>query len=611
MHHVRLAQGMSMEEALEAYQNDPDVEYAEPNYVRRVSLSFPDDPDFGRLWGLDNTGQTGGSLDADINAPEAWDTHTGSKDVVVAVLDTGVDWNHEDLTDNIWASSDEVIGDDTADGFPGIQGIDDDKDGLIDEDSQGRQPGEPGYTNDLKDDDDENGYVDDIRGWDFVNGDNDPDDDNDHGTHVSGTIGAKGDNGTGITGVNWSVSIMPLKMLNANGNGSVAGEIEAINYAIDKEAKIINASFTGSIYSVLEYEAVEMARDAGILFVAAAGNTGTDNDSSPKYPASYNLDNVIAVAATDHNDALASFSNYGATSVDVAAPGTNIHSTKTGNAYQDMAGTSMATPHVSGLAALIWAEDLSKNGNFTLTYDQVKDRILNSVDLIPALTGQLLTAGRINAERGIDFSMPAPDAPTGLAANASSGNQIHLTWTDSANATTISGGPYSFLATVALDVESYIDITLNEVTAYYYRVVAVNAGGTAASDEVEATTPLSAPTDLSADPQSSSRIDLRWTDNSAVESGYKIEEEAGAGGTFTEIAEVGPNVQRYSRTGLSASTTYTYRVRAFKGNDFSDYSNEARDGTLAASAINGASSSGGSGGGGGGGGCFIQTATPR
>jgi fibronectin type 3 domain-containing protein len=272
---------------------------------------------------------------------------------------------------------------------------------------------------------------------------------------------------------------------------------------------------------------------------------------------------------------------------------------------------------VSGLAALIWAEDLSRNGDFTLTYDQVKDRILNSVDVIPALTGQLLTAGRINAERGIDFSMPAPDAPTSLAANASSGNQIDLTWTDSAKATrfkiqraTISGGPYSFLATVALGVESYIDTTLNEVTTYYYRVVAVNAGGTAASDEVVATTSLSAPTGLSADAQSSNQIDLRWIDNSAVESGYKIEEKAGAGGTFREIAEVGPNVQRYSRTGLSVSTTYTYRVRAFKGNILSDYSDPVLVGTLAASTSNGASSSGGSGGGGGGG-CFIQTATPR
>jgi subtilisin family serine protease len=573
MHHVKLSQGMSMEEALEEYQDDPDVEYAEPNYVRRISRT-PDDWDSGELWGLEK-----------IAAPGAWDIQTGSSSVVVAVLDTGVDWHHEDLTGNIWRN----LGEDWVAGSPGNNQVDDDG----------------------------NGKIDDYYGWDFVNNDNDPYDDNDHGTHVSGTIGAEGDNGTGITGVNWSVSIMPLKMLNANGTGSVAAEIEAIDYAIDKEAKIINASFTGPSYSVLEYERIERARDAGILFVAAAGNgnPGTDNDSSPKYPASYDLDNVIAVAATDHNDALASFSNYGATSVDVAAPGTNIYSTKPGNDYQHMAGTSMATPHVSGLAALIWAEDGS------LLHSEVKDRILNGVDVMPALTGQVLMAGRTNANDSIDFTEIIPHfEPSGLWVWTLSSSQIGLSWTDNSDDESGfkierkigSAGNYSHITTVQADGESYTDTGLNDGTDYYYRVCAFNAAGNSDySDEETGTTPLSAPTGLSADAQSNSQIDLRWTDNSAVESGYKIEEKAGAGGTFREIAEVGPNVQRYSRTGLSASTTYTYRVRAFKGNELSDYSNQATDGTIAASANNGESSSGGSGGGGGGGGCFIQTAASR
>ncbi|KPK19770.1 MAG: hypothetical protein AMK69_23850, partial [Nitrospira bacterium SG8_3] len=277
--HLRLPEGMTVKEALEIYRDDPDIEYAEPNYVRRASL-VPNDPDFGELWGLQK-----------VDAPESWDTQTGSSTLVVAVLDTGADWDHEDLTDNIWNNDDEA------------------EDGM---------------------DSDGNGYIDDIRGWDFANGDNDPDDDHSgtyHGTHVSGTIGAEGDNGIGITGLNWSVSIMPLKILDANGDGFVSHEIEAIDYAIANGANIINASFSGDTYSQSEHNAIERARDARVLFVAAAGNDGQDNGDIPAYPASYDLDNVIAVAATNQNDDMAWFSNYGAASVDVAAPGVNIYST--------------------------------------------------------------------------------------------------------------------------------------------------------------------------------------------------------------------------------------------------------------------------------------------
>jgi len=264
--------------------------------------------------------------------------------VVVAVVDSGADLDHEDLSDNIWQNT----GEDWVGGSPGNNGVDDDG----------------------------NGKIDDYYGWDFENDDNDPDDDNDHGTHVSGTIGAVGDNGTGVSGVNWRVSLMVLKILDQNGNGSVLNEIRAIEYAIDNGAQVINASFSGEASSSLEYNAVEDAMDAGILFVAAAGNDGRDIDfpNQAAYPAGYNLANIVTVAATDRNDALASFSNYGATSVDVAAPGVGIYSTKAGDSYQYLQGTSMAAPHVSGLAALIWAEDDS------LTYGQVKNRILDGVD---------------------------------------------------------------------------------------------------------------------------------------------------------------------------------------------------------------------------------------
>lgn len=585
--HLKLPEGMTVEEAKKMYRDDPDVEYAEPNYYRYATAT-PDDTFFSRLWGLHNTGQqvnsTGGTPDADMDAPEAWDTQTGSSTVVVAVLDTGADWDHEDLSANIWNNDDEAENGADSDG---------------------------------------NGYTDDIRGWDFVNNDNDPDDDHSgtyHGTHVSGTIGAEGDNGIGIAGVNWSVSVMPLKILDANGDGFVSDEIDAMNYAVANGANIINASFSGGSYSQSEHDAVNSARAAGVIFVAAAGNDGQDNDDIPAYPASYDLDNIIAVVATDQTDHLAGFSNYGATSVDVAAPGVNIYSTKAGDTYQYMSGTSMATPHVAGLAALIWAD------NAGLSHDQVRDRILNGVDVLPALTGKLLLAGRINANNSINPPAGEPDGPSDLVAVSASASRIELDWTDHASdesgfkiaRATASGGPYTHVATVAADVGSYADTGLIDGTSYYYRVRAFNAAGDSAPSDENATTPLAAPTDLSAEAASSSRIDLAWTDHSSVESGFRIEQKVGSGGTYTEIAVVGTDVNTYSSTGLDDATTYYYRVKAYKGGLDSGYSNEASAGTRAASSGSSGSGDSGSapapaatgdgGGGGGGGGCFISTA---
>jgi len=296
IHQVRLPPGLTVEEALEIYRDDPDVEYAEPNYLRYATARIPDDTEFTKLWGLKNTGQTvngtGGTPDADIDGPEAWDLTTGSSGVVIAVLDSGVAHTHPDLADNIWSNSGEIAG----------NGIDDDG----------------------------NGYVDDVCGWDFVDNDNDPTDPYGHGTHVAGTIAAMGDNGTGTVGVCWTARIMPLRFLNTFGYGTVADEISAIEYAIANGAKVINASYGSSGFSQPEYDAIEDAGAAGILFVAAAGNTATDNDASPFYPASYDLANIVSVAATDQDDKRASFSNYGVTSVDVGAPGKNVYSTKPG-----------------------------------------------------------------------------------------------------------------------------------------------------------------------------------------------------------------------------------------------------------------------------------------
>ncbi|MCK4614318.1 MAG: S8 family serine peptidase, partial [Thermoplasmata archaeon] len=348
--------------AIDAIEANENVEFVEPDYEVHIDLE-PNDPRFDELWGLHNTGQTGGTDDADIDAPEAWEIQTGSSDVVIAVIDTGVDYNHEDLSANMWVNPGETSG----------NGVDDDN----------------------------NGYIDDVYGWDFCNNDNDPMDDNRHGTHCSGTIAAVGDNGIGVVGVNWAAKIMALKFLSAGGSGSTSDAIAAVQYVTmmkqDFNIPVIatSNSWGGGGYSQALKDAIAAADTAGILFVAAAGNNWNDNDVSPHYPSSYDVPNVIAVAATDHNDALADEqtwgSNYGATSVDLAAPGVSILSTVPDNGYSSFSGTSMATPHVSGVVGLIKAQFPD------ITSDDIKARILNSVDPIPALDGKIVTGGRLNA----------------------------------------------------------------------------------------------------------------------------------------------------------------------------------------------------------------------
>ncbi|MFB2879592.1 S8 family serine peptidase [Aerosakkonemataceae cyanobacterium BLCC-F46] len=346
----------SVENAIATYRNSSIVEYIEPNYIVSLDKTIPNDPSFNQLWGLNNTGQTGGTADADIDAAEAWDLTTGS-DVLVGVIDTGVDYNHPDLVDNIWTNPGEIAGD----------GIDNDG----------------------------NGFVDDIHGYDFVNNDGDPFDDDGHGTHVAGTIAASGNNGTGVSGVNWSAKIMGLKFLDATGSGTTFGAIQAVEYSTMMGVQLTNNSWGGGGYSQALYDAIAAAGVAGQLFIAAAGNDSNDNDANPHYPSSYDLDNIIAVASTDHNDQLSGFSNFGQTSVDLAAPGSAIYSTTPGNTYSTYSGTSMATPHVSGVASLLWSQFPGMSAT------QVKNRILNSVDPIAALDGKTFTGGRLNAFRAI------------------------------------------------------------------------------------------------------------------------------------------------------------------------------------------------------------------
>ena len=332
------------------------VEYAEPDFLYDAAMQ-PSDFDGGLLWGL-----------ARIQAPSAWDGTMGSREVVVAVIDTGVDTSHPDLSANIWRNAGEIAN----------NGIDDDG----------------------------NGYTDDVTGWDFVENDPTPDDDAAHGTHVSGTIGAVGENG-GLVGVSPNVRIMALKTLSPNG-GSTSGNIYAIDYARRNGARVINASWGSYGYSNAMRDAISRAGQAGILFVAAAGNgdqygRGLNADASPMFPASYDLPNVLSVAASGGNDRLVSFSNYGAGSVDLAAPGAQIASTVPGGDYAYMDGTSMASPHVAGAAALLLAAEPN------LSVARLRQILLETVDPVADLQGRVVTGGRLNVNRAVAAALPVND----------------------------------------------------------------------------------------------------------------------------------------------------------------------------------------------------------
>jgi subtilisin family serine protease len=372
--HSHVTSDRSLQSTLQQLRQSDFVEYAEPNYILTAAM-IPNDPQFSSLWGLNNGGQTGGVADADIDAPEAWDITVGSPSVIIAVVDSGVDYTHPDLANNIWTNRNEIPG----------NGIDDDN----------------------------NGYVDDVRGWDFANRDNDPMDDNDHGTHVAGTIAARGDNDTGVVGVNWMAGIMPLKFMLATGAGSSADAIAAIDYAVNNGADIINASWGGENFSQAMFDAISAANNAGVLLVAAAGNEGLDTDRNPGYPANYNLPNILSVTATDDADILAGFSNFGVGSVDLGAPGVQILSTVPGEGYQTFSGTSMAAPHVTGVIGLLLA------ANPDLSMVALRTALLDGTDSVSDLAGRTVTGGRLNAFGALTEVTPLPGTVTVTPATGS------------------------------------------------------------------------------------------------------------------------------------------------------------------------------------------------
>lgn len=528
-----------LDRALAALRANPWVEYAEPDFVQRPLATTPNDSFYNLQWGLHNTGQSirniTGVADADIDMPEAWDIIRNAPNTVIAVLDSGTQWSHPDLAANIWSNPGEIAG----------NGVDDDG----------------------------NGFIDDIRGWDFYEADNNPDDLDGHGTHVAGTIGAVGNNGAGVVGVAWSARIMPLRFLGPNG-GSTSDAIAAVNYAVMMGVKVSNNSWGGGGFSTALYNAISNAGANNHVFVAAAGNSGLNTDNSPAYPASYNLPNIVSVAATDNRDAIASFSNYGVTTVDLGAPGVDIASTYTGSGYVWLSGTSMASPHVAGVVALLQTQ------NPAWSASQVINRILTTTRPTAAMNGRTVTGGVLNAFAAlsgnggggpvntaptVDIATPANNASftqgasvsfSASAADAEDGAlSASITWTSSRDGAIGSGASFSTTSlsvgthTVTASVTDSGNLTTTDTVT-----VVVNApAGTAPA----------APSNITTTNNRNRTATVRWSDNSNNETSFQIErQKRNNNGTWGSTTLLTAGANATSLVNNSGTGTFRYRVRA-------------------------------------------------
>ncbi len=523
-----------------------EVLYAEPNYLRRVQ-AVPNDPLFTEQWAMEF-----------ISAPSAWDLTRCQREVVVAVIDTGIQMDHPELAENIWRNPAEVA------------------DGL---------------------DNDQNGYIDDTVGWDFVNRDNSPQDDHGHGTHVAGLIGAAGNNGLGIAGVCWQVSLMPLKVLDAEGWGTVADEIEAIGYAVEEGADVINASFGGYSFINAERDAIEMARSEGVVVITAAGNGGKDGigddiDITPFYPASYGLDNIIAVTAVDHSGMLPVFANHGATTVDIGSPGVYLLSTVPYNSYSLGIGTSMATAVVTGVYAMV------KGYYQGLNYLQVKELMKRGVNQYSGLQGRVSSGGVVDAWGAVSALLP----PTSLVVEAVTTDTVQISWSERAtleDGYTVerdSGEGFQVLTTLPADATSFTDTGLLDGRGYSYRLRAYLDGVAEGpySGTLHVVTPLAPPTALTGS-ATTTEVVLQWVDNSSSEESYILERGL-PGGEYTTLATLPPDTTVYTDTAVSGGTTYSYRLMAY--NSVAGYS-EAVEVLVTVPSVGAVS-------GGGGGGCSVR-----
>ncbi|MBL9171591.1 MAG: S8 family serine peptidase [Verrucomicrobiales bacterium] len=406
---IEVPRGTQVHQLVDAYRRSGLVEVVEPDYFVE-STAAPTDPNFrnGALWYLNQLDGQGNWRGPDIQAPLAWDTKTNADDIVVALIDTGARLTHEDLTANLWINPAEVAG----------NGIDDDG----------------------------NGVVDDVHGIDTANQTGNPFDVTGHGTRVAGVLGGVGNNGLGGVGVAWRVKMMICRYASDNGQGTFSDILECFDYARAKGARIINASFGSTNTSALLLSAVNACRSAGIIVVAGAGNNGINNDTTPFYPASYTLDNIVSVAATTRSDELAGYSNFGAKSVDLAAPGTDILSAGAGSDTQYLfdSGTSYSTAIASGSLALLWARFPNES------YTQIIQRLLSSVDPLPGLSNKCVTGGRLNLAKALgpslvaDFNVAQSAAATPLIqvfSDNSYGNIVARQWDFGDNGSSTEASP--------------------------------------------------------------------------------------------------------------------------------------------------------------------------
>lgn len=536
---------------LSFFRSQPDVEFAEPNYILR-SFTDPDDPEFPVLWGLLNTGQTIGKLTGtpgvDIDATSAWEISTGSRAIVIGIIDSGLDYTHPDLAQNVWSAP--VA-------FPVTIG------GITITCPAGS------------------------HGFDAISGSCDPMDTDSHGTHIAGTIGAQGNNGVGVAGVNWTTSLIAAKFLH-DGVGTTADAIDAIDFMVQVKntfgetgagnIRVLNNSWGGGSFSNALRSAISNAADNEMLFVAAAGNNGRDTDIEPHYPASYDLPSIVAVSSTDNRDRLFSTSNYGATAVDLAAPGVVVFSTVPGGGYAFGTGTSMATPHVTGAAALVLS-------SCTLDTAALKDALLSTVDLVPALSSLVSTGGRLNVGRAIRSCATSgiPASPASVVAMSGDG-AISITWRPSAGATSYNvkrsvtrGGPYATIASGRTSA-FYVDSPLSPGVTFFYVVSAVNAlGESPDSAEVSATAlepadPIpAAPADLRAAP-GDSQVTLIWTSSPAA-ARYRVKRSLTKGGPYERVGRT--RKTSFVDASVINGTKYFYIVTAVSEAGESPSSNKA------------------------------------
>ena len=452
---------------LRLLSNHPAVVYAEPNHIVRA-LATPPDPLVPQLWGLQNVGQAvnggvPGTAGADIKATAAWDVSTGSTAHVVAVVDTGIDYTHPDLADNMWSAPSAFTV--TIGGVPLTC---------------------PAGS----------------HGFNAIALTCDPMDDHNHGTHVAGTIGASAANGIGVVGINWTTRLMGVKFIASSGSGTIADAINALDFVRQAreafaatggaDVRVLSNSWGSRTFSQALRDEIAATADDDMLFVAAAGNDGFSNDILPLYPASYDVPSIISVAATTNTDTRAFFSNYGAASVDLGAPGVDILSTVIGGGYGFASGTSMATPHVSGAAALV----LSRCG---LDTTELRSTLLSTVHPVAALGPWTVTGGRLDVDSAIRSCMAPPATPAGLVAQAGDARVV-LSWSPVSGATSfsvkraqVSGGPYAVVG--AVSTTAFTDTNVSNNQTYFYVVSSANSQGVSADSSEVSATPK-APADL-------------------------------------------------------------------------------------------------------------------